>query len=253
MVDVDVLASQFLSTFTDRSQHFLLMCDTSYAHSLGMSHQGHCLITAPISDRLTSLGYTNIIQHPIPDATGIIHPCTETMASLLPPQDFLPNTILILVSDPQNSTTTLLTYHRLCPQIYTFSPSTPLTLSSPATNVALRRRYVAVQKARDAGTVGIIVGTLGKGGYLSLITMLRKMTLERGKKPYLLALGKLNPAKVANFSECEVFCIIACPESTVIESRVRSPSSNVVPLPFRWCQFLSYEYVSGQYLTLGLL
>jgi diphthamide biosynthesis protein 2 len=99
-----------------------------------------------------------------------------------------------------------------------------LSLSSPSTNLTLRRRYVAVQKARDAGTVGIIMGTLGKGGYLSLISMLRRMTLESGKKPYLLALGKLNPAKVANFSECDVFCIVACPESTVVDSRV-------IPLP----------------------
>jgi len=68
------------------------------------------------------------------------------------------------------------------------------------------------------------MGTLGKGGYLSLISMLRRMTLESGKKPYLLALGKLNPAKVANFAECDVFCIVACPESTVVDSRV-------IPLP----------------------
>lgn len=46
------------------------------------------------------------------------------------------------------------------------------------------------------------------------------MILQRGKKPYLLALGKLNPAKVANFSECDCFVIIACPESTVVDSRV---------------------------------
>ena len=104
-----------------------------------------------------------------------------------------------------------------------YSPTTTtLSLSTPATNLALRRRYVAVQKARDAGTVGIIVGTLGKGGYLNLITKLRQMVLVRGKKPYLLALGKLNPAKVANFAECDVFCIIACPESTVVDSRVSS-------------------------------
>ena len=53
--------------------------------------------------------------------------------------------------------------------------------------------------------------------------MLRAMILEGGKKPYLLALGKLNPAKVANFSECDVFCLIACPESTVVDNRVPLP------------------------------
>lgn len=131
------------------------------------------------------------------------------------------DTTLLLIADPRDTTTALLTYHHLCHQIYTFSPqSSSFSLSSPSTNLALRRRYVAVQKARDAGSVGIIVGTLGKGGYLDLISMLRKMVLDRGKKPYLLSLGKINPAKVANFSECDVFCIIACPESTVVDSRV---------------------------------
>jgi diphthamide biosynthesis protein 2 len=174
-----------------------------------------------IYDRLASSGYTNINKHPIPDTHDIITPSTPSHATLLPPTTLIPDTTLLLIADPKDSTTTLLTYHHLCPEIYTFSPQTSsLTLSSPATNFALRRRYVAVNKARDAGTIGIIVGTLGKGGYLDLITLLRKMVLERGKKPYLLSLGKLNPAKVANFSECDVFCIIACPESTVVDSRV---------------------------------
>lgn len=133
----------------------------------------------------------------------------------------LSDTTLLLIADPQHSTTTLLTYHHICPEIHTFSPTTStLVLSTPQTNLALRRRYVAVQKARDAGTIGIIIGTLGKGGYLSLITLLRTMLLEQGKKPYLLALGKLNPAKVANFSECDAFCLIACPESTIVDNRV---------------------------------
>ena len=133
----------------------------------------------------------------------------------------LPETTLLLISEPDKSITTLLTYQYLTDACYTYSPkSSKLILSSPTTNLALRRRYVSVQKARDAGTVGIIVGTLGKGGYLTLISLLRKMILDKGKKPYLLALGKLNPAKVANFAECDVFCIIACPESTVVDSRV---------------------------------
>jgi diphthamide biosynthesis protein 2 len=174
-----------------------------------------------IYDRLASSGYTNIRKHPIPDTHDIITPSTLSHATLLPPATPIPDTTLLLIADPKDSATTLLTYHHLCPEIYTFSPQTSsLALSSPATNLALRRRYVAVNKARDAGTIGIIVGTLGKGGYLDLITLLRKMILERGKKPYLLSLGKLNPAKVANFSECDVFCIIACPESTVVDSRV---------------------------------
>jgi diphthamide biosynthesis protein 2 len=134
----------------------------------------------------------------------------------------LPNTTLFLIAGLKDSTTTLFTYHHLTKQILTYSPqSFSLEFSTPSTNISLRRRYVAVQKARDAGTIGIIIGTLGKEGYLSLISRLRKMVLERGKKPYLLSLGKLNPAKVANFPEIDVFCIIACPQMTVIDSKVR--------------------------------
>jgi diphthamide biosynthesis protein 2 len=141
----------------------------------------------------------------------------------------LPNTTLLLIADPKDATTTLFTYHHLTQQIYTYSPqSSTLELSTPSTNISLRRRYVSVQKARDAGTIGIIIGTLGKEGYLSLISHLRKMVLQRGKKPYLLSLGKLNPSKVANFSECDVFCIIACPQTTIIDSKVINPIIKII-------------------------
>jgi diphthamide biosynthesis protein 2 len=178
----------------------------------------------PIYERLISLGYTNITKHPIPSIKPIIRPNTLPEQPLLPTMTPIPDTTLLLIADPKDTTTTLLTYHHLTHEIYTYSPMTnTLTLSTPATNLSLRRRYVGVQKARDAGTIGIIVGTLGKEGYLTLISQLRSLILQKGKKPYLLSLGKINPAKVANFSECEVFCIIACPESTIVDSRVWSP------------------------------
>jgi len=212
-VDIDLLVKQFQNEVPDNATSVLLMCDTAYAHSLD-----------PIYERLRSEGYSQIERHPIPNTTNIVQPNTLAEQPLLPESDPLPETTLLLVAEPQDSTTTLLTYHHQTSQIYTFSPSTSiLVLSSPSTNLALRRRYVAVQKARDAGAVGLVIGTLGKSGYLTLISLLRKLCLERRKKPYLLALGKLNPAKVANFSECDVFCMIACPESTVVDSSVLSP------------------------------
>lgn len=46
--------------------------------------------------------------------------------------------------------------------MYSYDPSTrQVGLESIRTNKLLMRRYVAVQKARDADVFGILVGTLG--------------------------------------------------------------------------------------------
>jgi diphthamide biosynthesis protein 2 len=210
-LDVDSLASQFQTTFPDKTVRVFLMCDTSYAHWLN-----------PVYERLTSLGYTNLTIPPIRDTHDILYP-SVTLAATPPfstpslPQD----TTILLISDPADALSTLLTYHALTSQIYLFAPSTSLlTLSSPSTNTLLRRRYVAVHKTRDAPTIGILVSTLGKQGYLPLISKLRSMILAKGKKPYLLSLGKINPAKLANFAECDSFVMIACPESSIVDSKV---------------------------------
>jgi diphthamide biosynthesis protein 2 len=41
----------------------------------------------------------------------------------------------------------------------------------------------------------------------------------RGKKPYLIAVGKPSPEKLGNFLEIDVFCLIACPENSILDSR----------------------------------
>lgn len=66
--------------------------------------------------------------------------------------------------------------------------------------------------------------------YLPLITHLRQLIASHHKKSYTVAVGKLNPAKLANFIEVECFVLVACPENTMVDSKVRSSST---------CQILS--------------
>ena len=112
-------------------------------------------------------------------------------------------------------------------------------LESSKTNRMLMRRYAIVERAKDADVIGILVGTLGVGestsssptvssliatdtaAYLPLITHMRKLIASHHKKSYTVAVGKLNPAKLANFMEVECFVLIACPENTLIDSKVR--------------------------------
>ena len=97
-----------------------------------------------------------------------------------------------------------------------------------------------MQKARDADIFGILVGTLDVGqylrkvfklpyyskfaalaSYLPLISHLRKVLGDAHKKFYTISVGKLNPSKLANFMEIECFVLVACPENSVLETKVR--------------------------------
>ncbi|XP_040830290.1 2-(3-amino-3-carboxypropyl)histidine synthase subunit 2 isoform X3 [Ochotona curzoniae] len=73
------------------------------------------------------------------------------------------------------------------------------------------RRYYLVERARDARVVGLLVGTLGVAQYREALAHLRSLTQAAGKRSYVLALGRLTPAKLANFPEMDVFVLLACP------------------------------------------
>lgn len=85
-------------------------------------------------------------------------------------------------------------------------------------NRALMKRYYAIERAKDANVVGILVGTLGVADYLTIIQQLKEAIHRAGKKSYMFVVGKLNVAKLANFPEIDIFVLIACPENTMLDS-----------------------------------
>ncbi|TFK51534.1 hypothetical protein OE88DRAFT_1659597 [Heliocybe sulcata] len=105
-------------------------------------------------------------------------------------------------------------------QVYSYDPQTRTTrLESSRTNKLLMRRYATVQRARDSDVFGILIGTLGIASYLPLISHLRTLLSKHRKKTYTISVGKLNPAKLANFMEIECFVLVACPENSLVESK----------------------------------
>ncbi|KAK2858629.1 hypothetical protein Q5P01_003249 [Channa striata] len=103
-----------------------------------------------------------------------------------------------------------------------FCSFNPLTLKgrteSVSINRALMKRYYAIERAKDASVVGILVGTLGVADYLTVIQQLKETICRAGKKSYTFAMGKLNVPKLANFLEIDVFVLIACPENSLLDS-----------------------------------
>lgn len=103
-----------------------------------------------------------------------------------------------------------------------FSSFDPLTSTGRAESVnvnkALMKRYYAIERAKDASVVGILVGTLGVASYLDIMNRLKESIRRAGKKSYMFAMGKLNVAKLANFLEIDIYVLVACPENSLLDS-----------------------------------
>ncbi|XP_072275408.1 2-(3-amino-3-carboxypropyl)histidine synthase subunit 2 [Pyxicephalus adspersus] len=111
----------------------------------------------------------------------------------------------------------LLTWPR-CP-FFSFNPETGEGRKEGLNvNRALMKRFYLIEKARDAQVVGILVGTLGVSDYLSALSHLKDVIHRAGKKSYMLSMGKLNPAKLANFLEVDIFVLVACAENSMLDS-----------------------------------
>ena len=75
-----------------------------------------------------------------------------------------------------------------------------------------------MEKSRLAATVGIVVATTSAQGYACMTRLLKAFIIASGRKPYVMMVGKINEAKMANFAEIDVFVIVSCPENAVIDA-----------------------------------
>ena len=80
----------------------------------------------------------------------------------------------------------------------------------------LRRRYALLTHLRAASIIGILVSTLSVKNYLPLISLLQRLIRSKGKKSYMVVVGKVNPEKLANFSEVEGWVGVGCWEQGVV-------------------------------------
>ena len=103
----------------------------------------------------------------------------------------------------------------------TYNPETKKAAEIDArdSSRALARRYYLVECARDAQRVGILTGTLAVANHLDVASQLESTIRGAGKAVYRFVVGKLNAAKLANFSDMDVFVLIACAENSLIDSK----------------------------------
>ena len=237
-IDVDSCATAFRRLFPDMESHVLMMCDTVYAYCL-----------ESLKDCLAK-DYKNVVfsclsgTHPDAGGVGIkegIPTQSQDDSKRIHMDSIQPNAggtwtyrrfgwrfalakpveeyqVFYIGAEGPTLSNLLLNYSRC--QFHSYNPVTMVSRKEGLNvNKALGKRYFLIQKAKEATTVGILMGTLGAADYLEIVQRIKAVLKHARKKYYSIAMGKLNPAKLANFMEIDIFVLVSCPENSLIDSQ----------------------------------
>ena len=113
----------------------------------------------------------------------------------------------------------------------------------------LMRRYRFVHMARSAGTIGLLVNTLSLANTKTLMNSIAKKIKDAGKKHYLFVVGKPNVAKLANFENVDLWCILGCDHQGIIVDQNNEYFKPIVT-PYELLLALSDDLTwTGQWVT----
>ncbi|KAH6667057.1 diphthamide biosynthesis protein 2 [Plectosphaerella plurivora] len=207
-LDHDAAVTAFQKEFSDKGAKVILMADLTY--------QDH---VAPLAARLRSQGYADLLYTTVVhDPAGAIpNRRSESEAGPGAGEDLAEYSLFHISTPPAALLLALQT--RLASLHVLDTSSATLSTDDPTrtTGALLRRRYAKVLTLSRAGVVGILVNTLSVANYMSSIDLLRRRIADAGKKSYTVVVGKLNPAKLANFAEIDGWVVVGCWESGLVE------------------------------------
>ena len=210
-LDHESTIATFKATYPDLREKVVLMADIPFQHHV------------PELDRLLKEreGYTNV------HATEILHNPSSPLPNRTVPDEIssdpsaLVSYSIFHISDPPTSLLLTLSSRvsrvHILPTNNSTGNASPLALQTNTT-AALRRRYALLIKVATAPIIGILINTLSVKNYMTALTHCQDLIAAAGKKSYTFVVGKLNAAKIANFSEVEGWVVIGCWESSLIES-----------------------------------
>ena len=83
------------------------------------------------------------------------------------------------------------------------------------------QRYGGVSRVEDADIVGIIVGSMGLTAELTMKILLeiQQQITAANKKYYTFIMGRLNEAKLCNFPEIDIFCLVSNEDTALIKPK----------------------------------
>ncbi|KAK0104297.1 Diphthamide biosynthesis protein 2 [Cadophora gregata f. sp. sojae] len=210
-LSLPLAVSSFTQTFPSLEEKVLLMADITYQIHIPR------LIAS-----LREKGYTNLVAPEVVRDPGSVVPNRLVEETI---KESLGEYKLWHISEPPKALLLTLTSRVKEMYIYpTDAPQTSPTSNGPTpqailanTSMLLRRRYALLITLSTAPILGILINTLSVSDHLSALSSLRELISAAGKKSYTFVVGKVNAAKLANFSEIGGWVVVGCWESSLIE------------------------------------
>jgi len=205
--DVEKLKSSIRGKF-DIEDSLLIIYDVEYHHAL---HNFH----------MTDWKGRVIVGSPVDSNTSIPDGSVKKFGRLFQVSSFeeLKSSKVVYVSTEDKDSLKLNNFmFSFCGNDFFVYNREGLNLATKSVQKLLMKRYFLIEKTKDAERIGILVGTLGVANFNDVIARLRELIKKSGKKSYTFLVGKLNPHKLANFPEVEVFVLVACPETSFPDS-----------------------------------
>lgn len=242
--DLVELTEKFRATY-DGSKKIMLMADAPYTSILKPLYEA-------LSPEYTQLAYADLHIHASSRAEIIgYNPASiENQKVLLNRvfvglEDDLSEYELFHITIPE--TPRLLQLTTMFLSVTTFDPESGSISQGPFPN--LMRRYRYMHMARSAGTVGLLVNTLSLANTKTLIKSVGDKLKEAGKKHYIFVVGKPNVAKLANFENVEMWCILGCDHQGIIVDQHNEYFKPIVT-PYELLLALSDEVTwTGKWVT----
>lgn len=206
-LELNSVIATFTETYRDKQAKVILMADIPYSHHVPILHA-----------RLQEAGYTNTY------ATEIVHnpssplPNRTILSGATENEEALGEYALFHISDPPTALLLTLSSRVASVHIYPTDATSP-SVSLARTAQSLRRRYALLTSLSTNPVYGILINTLSVKNYMHILAHVQTQIAAAGKKSYTFVVGKVNAAKVANFSEIGGWVVIGCWESSLIESR----------------------------------
>jgi diphthamide biosynthesis protein 2 len=205
-LDVQKMLDAFEETYKDKTAKVILVADGPY-----VVHQ------RAIMDGLKTRGFITVFETELVRDGESQIPNRTVPEEVKDDKDKLRDWSLFHIGQPP--TALLLTLaSRVASVLVYANQEVAVKAVEVSSKVALRRRYALVTSLSTCSVYGILINTLSVKNYLHIVERVKAQIAAAGKKHYTFVVGKVNSAKIANFSEVGGWVVIGCWESSLVES-----------------------------------